>query len=405
MTALALTILGGSSHAAEGPLRLTDAVRIAVERRGEVEAAQARVQAGEARPAIVSALEDPMISPAIDHKPFDMPGADKSLTVEQRFPLAPVRRHRREAALADVVRLRAEAQRTSLGVGLEAASAFLMLHERRRTAELLQEQLRFARDVVIASNARYAGGTAPQSDVLRAEVEVARLEALYRSIAGEIDGAEAMLNASMGNEVDAPVPPLQPFTVERRLPAWSTVKAALLSRPELRAGEAEIARSRAEVKVMRDMYWPMATVRTGVADTMEEGRGAMLMVGISVPIWRSKLRAGVSEARAMQRMAEADLRAMTRMVEGEAAQALSALQAAADRQAALRGDVLPRVRAALDPTISSYAAGRQPLVSVIEAIQALWSVQRDLVEADLQAGLAWARLGRAMGSYEEILEP
>lgn len=329
--AVALTIMGSRSQAAESPLRLTDAVRTAVERRGEVEAAQARIRVGEARPAIVSALEDPEISPSIDHKPFDMAGADKSLSVEQRFPLAPVRRHRREAALADIVRLRAEARRTSLGVGLEAASAFLMLHERRRTAELLQEQLRFARDVITAANARYAGGTAPQSDVLRAEVEVARLEAQSRSVAGEIDGAEAMLNASMGNEVDAPVPPLQPFTVERRLPAWTTVKAALVSRPELLAGQAEIARAEAEVKVMRDMYWPMAMVRTGVADTMAEGRGAMLMVGISVPIWRSKLRAGVSEARAMQQMAEADLRAMTRMVEGEAAQALSELQAAADR--------------------------------------------------------------------------
>jgi outer membrane protein TolC len=395
----------GSGRAADLPLRLADAVRAAFERRAEVDAALARVAAGEARPTIVSALEDPMISPAIDHKPFDMPGVDKSLAVEQRFPLAPVRRHRRESALADVVRLRAEARRSSLGVGLEAATAFLMLQERRRTAELLREQLRFARDVVSAANARYAGGTAPQSDVLRAEVEVARLVALTQSIAGEIGGAEAMLNASMGNEVDAPVPPLLPFTVEKRLPSWTTVKAALATRPELLAGGAEIERARAEVKVMRDMYWPMALVRTGVADTMSEGRGAMLMVGISVPIWRPKLRAGVAEAKAMQRMAESDLRAMTRMIEGEAAQALGELQAAAARQAVLRRDVLPRARAALEPTIAGYAAGRQPLVGVIEAIQALWSVEGDLIEADMRAGLAWVRLGRAMGSYEEMLEP
>jgi hypothetical protein len=41
---------------------------------------------------------------------------------------------------------------------------------------------------------------------------------------------------------------------------------------------------------------------------------------------------------------------------------------------------------------------------VIEAIQALWLVQSDLITADTQLGLAWARLGRAIGSYEAIVE-
>jgi outer membrane protein, heavy metal efflux system len=52
-----------------------------------------------------------------------------------------------------------------------------MLMERRRTDALVAEQLNFAREAVAAANARYASGTAPQSDILRAEVEVARLEA------------------------------------------------------------------------------------------------------------------------------------------------------------------------------------------------------------------------------------
>ena len=35
---------------------------------------------------------------------------------------------------------------------------------------------------------------------------------------------------------------------------------------------------------MRDMYKPMATVRTGPAYTMAEGTGWMAMVGVSLPI-------------------------------------------------------------------------------------------------------------------------
>jgi outer membrane protein TolC len=386
------------------PLSMADVIRIASERRDEIEAARARLRAGEARPAIVAALADPMISPSLDHLPFMMGGADVSVTLEQQVPLSGIRGHRRASALADVDRLRAEANRTTLDVGIEAANAYVMLLERRRTAALVTEQVAFARDVVSAANARYASGTAPQSDVLRAEVEVARLEAAARALVGEVRGAEAMLNTSLALDADLAVPELAAPTLTQPVPSWTVMKSALAARPELEAGRAEIARAEAEVQVMRDMFRPMATIRTGPAYTMAEGRGWMAMVGLSLPIWRGKLRAGVAEAQAMRAMAEADLRAMTRMVEGEAAVAVSQLQAARDRQVALTTDVLPRARMAIEPAVASYASGQLPLVSVIEAIQALWLVQSDLIVADSQLTLAWARLGRAIGSYEAIAQ-
>ena len=345
-----------------------------------------------------------MISPSLDHLPFMLGGADVSVTVEQRIPLSGIRGHRRASALADLDRLRADANRTTLDVGVQAANAFLMLQERRRTAALVAEQIGFARDVVTAANARYAGGTAPQADVLRAEVEVARLEAFAKALVAQVRGAEAMLNASLALDADLPVPALIPLAFALPIPAWAAIKTALTSRPELAAGRAEIARAEAEVQVMRDMYRPMATIRTGPAYTMAEGRGWMAMVGVSLPIWRGKLRAGVAEAQAMRAMSEADLQAMARMIEGDAAVAVNQLQAARDRQAALTSDVLPRARMVIEPAVAGYASGQLPLVSVIEAVQALWLVQSDLIAADTELGLAWARLGRAIGSYEAIIK-
>lgn len=385
------------------PLALADVIALATDRRAEIEAARARVRAAEARPAIVSALPDPMLAPSLDHKPFGMSGADYSVTVEQQFPLSGLRRHRRTAALADVDRLRADTSRSTLDVGLQAASAFLMLLERRRTATLVTEQLAVAREVVTAASARYAGGTAPQSDVLRAELEVARLDALARSLDGAVRGAEAMLNTALGLDATLPVPPLVPVTLDQPPPDWTVVQPALGARPELVAGRAEVARADADIEVMRDMARPMLTIRTGPSSTMLQGRGWMAMVGISLPIWRGKLRAGVAEAEAMRAMADADLRAMTRMLEGDAAAAVSQVRSARDRQIAITTDVLPRARLAIDPAVAGYTAGRLPLVSVLEAIQALWDVQADLIAADTELGLAWARLGRAVGSFEGVL--
>ena len=385
------------------PLSLADVIRLAGERRDEIEAARARTRAGEARPTIVSALADPMLSPSLDHLPFMWGGADVSVTFEQQIPLSGIREHRRASALADLERLRAETSRTSLDVGLQAATAFLMLQERRRTQALVAEQLAFAADVVTAANARYAAGTAPQSDVLRAEVEVARLDAQTRALNGEVRGAEAMLATSLALEADTAVPPLAALTLDRPLPAWPALKAALTTRPELLAGRAEVTRAEAEIEVMRDMFRPMATIRSGPSYTMTDGKGWMAMVGLSLPIWRAKLRAGVAEAQAMRAMSEAELRAMTRMIEGEAAVAVAQVQAAGDRQRALTTNVLPRARLAIDPAVAGYTAGQLPLVSVIEAIQALWLVQGDLIAADVELGLAWTRLGRAIGSYEGVL--
>ena len=213
-----------------------------------------------------------------------------------------------------------------------------------------------------------------------------------------------MLNTSLALDAEGPVPPFATLAFAQPPPPWSAIKTALISRPELVAGRAEIVRADAEVEVMRDMFRPMATIRTGPAYTMAEGRGWMAMVGLSLPIWRDKLHAGVAEAEAMRAMSQADLRAMTRMIEGDAAVAVSQLQASRDRQIALNSDVLPRARMAIEPAVAGYASGQLPLVSVIEAIQALWLVQSDLIAADTQLGLAWARLGRALGSYEAIVQ-
>ena len=91
-----------TTSALPSPLTLSDVIRLAGERRDEIETARARLRAGEQRPTIVSALDDPMFSPSLDHLPFMLGGADVSFAFEQQFPLSGIRGHRRPSALADV---------------------------------------------------------------------------------------------------------------------------------------------------------------------------------------------------------------------------------------------------------------------------------------------------------------
>ena len=83
-----------------------------------------------------------MFSPSLDHLPFMLGGADVSFTFEQQIPLSGIRGHRRASALADIDRLRAEANRATLDVGTgghrlpDAAGASADGSARRRAARV-----------------------------------------------------------------------------------------------------------------------------------------------------------------------------------------------------------------------------------------------------------------------------
>lgn len=385
-------------HALPTPLRVTDAVQRARPRRPEVVAARARARAAAERPAIVSSLDDPEVSASIDHLPFMGGGADVSLAIEQRFSLSGVRGSRRRAAESGARRELAVVERTGLDVELEAASAFWMLAELRERARLVADQHALADQMVVAATARLSTGAGMQADVLRAQLEVDRLAGEQLATAADVRAAEAMLNTALARSIDAPIPELD-ITVEdaEPPPAATLASTALAKRPELLAGRAEIARSEAEVSVMQSMYAPMAMVRTGPSYTMADGTGWMVMVGVSIPLWRDRLRAGVNEARAMADMAGAELEAMQRMIRGEAAAARERVAAARERYLALRDSIVPRARQAIASTLTAYATNQAPLVSVVEVAQALWETQRELAMARADLGIAWARLHRTTG--------
>lgn len=399
---IALQLLAGESLAQEAaplpsPLSLETALHVARERRAEITAARAGAQAAEQGPAIVYPLEDPALLPSIDHLPVLTPGVNASVSVEQRFPLSRLRRYRRDAATAVRDRTRTEIARTSLDIELDAATAFFILWERREMARIVDEQLELSRELAVAANARYGAATGTQSDVLRAEIEVSRLEMQRRVLDSEIDAAEAMLRATLGCPPETAVPALASWAAPAALSSATTaIATAYEHRPELAAGQADIRGAEADVRAMRSMYVPMAMLRTGAATTMVGGPGVMLMFGITLPR-RNRVRAQVREAEAMTAMARSELAAMQRMIEGEVASAQALVLAANTRVTALRDEVVPRAERTVAPTLASYAAGQLPLVSVVEAVRALWTVQAELISAQMELGIAWARLRRVTG--------
>ncbi|HEX2733936.1 MAG TPA: TolC family protein [Polyangiaceae bacterium] len=385
------------------PLTLSVARRFASSHRLEIVAARAQVRATSERPRIVSVLPDPVIFTSIDHVPFMFDGVDASIGVEQSFPLSHVLSNRRRAAEASVGIARAESDRTKLDVELEAADAFLMLLRQRQLIRILADQSALAEQLRATTQARYASGTGTASDLLRAETDVARLQGELQAAGHEEKAKQAMLNTSLGLNAELPVPMLLTVSAQQPTQSWLEVSSrAAHDRPELAAARAQVARSEADVSVMKSMYAPMAMLRTGPAYTMAEGPGWMLMFGVSIPIWRSGLDAGVREANAMVAMGNAELGAMRRMVEGEVADAFHSLESARARLVTLREEVVPRATRAIEATLADYAAGTAPLINVLDAEQALWMVQLELVDAEFNFASRQVLLDRATARMESV---
>jgi outer membrane protein TolC len=389
LAAPASVALAASTEVLPEPLDVPAVVRLARERRAEVLAARYRAAAASERPKIVSALPDPMLMVSMDHLPIPIMGIDGSITVQQDFPLSGILGARRRAAEAEAQRERFDSKRTELDVELEAIEAFYMLAERRDTRAVLEEQVALVSQLATIARAHLAAGHGMQADVLRLDNERARVEAEQAAMLSEIRASEAMLNASLARAESASVPDLAwREDLTEPLPTEALAAHALASRPELASARAECSRAVAEVDAMRSMYAPMAFVRAGPSYTMLEGGGVMAMVGVTVPVWREKLSAGVSEARAMEAMTAADLSAMQRMVLGRVASARATVIAERARLIALTNDILPRAGLVVESATGSFGAGQGPMVAVLDAT-------RDLRDVRMEEIMARGRLGRA----------
>lgn len=380
------------------PLKPDDVLVWARDHRAEIVAAQAKATAATQTPKVVSALPDPMVMASVDHLPFRLDGVNWSVLVQQDFPLGGVLGARGRGAEAEAKVASADVSRVVLDVQYQALGAYLMWIELRRTATVVEDQIAIAKQVVETTKIRLTVSNAAAGDVLRAQTDLAKLEGEQTALAAELSSARSMLNATLGRPLDAEIPAPELTLPENEPPATaSLVRLAVDKRPELAAMKARVEVAEARVDEMKSMYKPMAFLRGGYSQTMTDGPGGMLMIGVSIPIWREKLSAGVSEATSMKSMAESDVSAMSKMIEGEVGAARDQVVAERVRLATTRDKVLPLAKQSLSLTIASYGTGQVPLVSVLDAARMWRETRMEEVVAELKVATAWARLGRTIG--------
>ena len=297
---------------------------------------------------------------------------------------------------------RSDAGETEWMIRADVGMAFYDLYAADRQIEVMAKTLRLLEDFERVARAMYGAGLGRQSDVLSANVEIARMEADIARMKAMRKVAAARLNGLLDWPAETPVPspvlPELPATV----PAQDTLRSwAEETRPMLEKVKTGVERADARVALARRELWPDFTVglQYGQRDLgMGTERMGGAMVGFSIPIFAAgrqlKMR---DEATAMRRMATADLADMRASVDAEIGALLAELERARTLIDLYETTVIPQAEANVESSFSSYRVGSVDFMTLVDAQMTLNQYEQENYELLAAYGTAVSRLEAAVG--------
>jgi outer membrane protein TolC len=364
------------------PLRLDDLIRMVRDRSPRVRAAQEQVEATRSREPGSGLLPDPtlqigVMNLALPEFSASMP-ASMAPTIQamQRFPIAGKLSLREEVARQSTAIDLAASEEVWWEVRTEVATAFYRIYQVDRQIEVMEGTLGLLQDFEAIARSMYAAVTGRQADVLRANVEVARMEAeIERRTAVRI-GTASRLNALLDLPADTPVgaPILDPFPATVPGPP-ALRESALDSRPVLAQFQAELDRAGTRKDLAKKDIWPDLTVgfQYGLG-RMAGDRKSMggASVGFSIPLYAGKRQFKArDEAAAIEGMVKARFDNTLALIDARVGELLANLEQARTLIRLYREEILPQARATVESSLSSYRVGAVDFMTLVDAQMAV----------------------------------
>jgi outer membrane protein TolC len=297
---------------------------------------------------------------------------------------------------------RANAEETAWMIRTEVAMAFYDLYAADRQSEVMRRTLRLLEDFEGVARAMYGAGTGRQSDVLRANVEIARMEAEIARMTAMREVAAARLNGLLVRPAETPVPsPVLP-DLPAAIPARDTLRSwADETRPMLLQARTAVERAGAARDLARRELWPDLAlgVQYGQRDAgMGLERMGSFMVGFSLPVFagRRQLRMR-DEAAAMQRMSVADLSETRADIDARIGELLAELDRARTLVDLYESTVIPQAEANVESSYSSYRVGSVDFMTLVDARMTVNQYEQEYHQLLADYGIGVAELEAVVG--------
>jgi outer membrane protein TolC len=401
----------GRAQARSG-LGLGDVYRIAT-KAPKVTAAAALADAAQARISSARRLPDPELQLGFMNRslPSLAPMDPLGMTQIQLMQMLPVPGKLGLAgriASANAAAAKARAVDALWDIRAKAAMTFYDLYAVGAQLEIARETKRILQDVAKISQTMYSVGDAKQADVLRAQVEVARMTEDITRMESMRTTMAARLAAILDIENDTAPSTIRFPILPDTLPSLDALVAeANRNRPMITAGEQEVRAAESGEKLARKEIWP--DLQAGVQYGWRRGdmgseRMGSLMLGATIPVYaRSRQLKMRDEANAMRVMAAADLAAMRAETRGR----IAGLYADFTRSRNLRQlyvtTVLPQAEGTVTASLAAYRAGSIDFMTLLDNQMVLNRYRQEAITLEADQGKAIAELEMLLG--RELFDP
>jgi outer membrane protein, heavy metal efflux system len=404
MEAIAATVL-------DSPLELPALIEEALAQNPALHAARKQWEATREQIEQATVLPDPTFGVQLWNFPQNgnlatSPGRTQNTiyTLAQRFPFPgklPLKGEvaGRTAAISEqTLRLQ---ERELIG---RVKHTYVELFFTHKDLEIHHEHVDLLKQLFDTAKSRFRAGQGSQVDVLKAQVELSNLYQRLPVLDQQRRVAAAKLNTLLNRD------PRGSFGIPHEPPATMPSQSledlerlALSSRPELKAAELAIEKSRHAQAYAERQYYPDFEVGVQRFQNFQavDGFGAIATVNIPFSFWtKRKYDAGVREAKASAAAARAEhhnWQNVTRFQITELAAKMQAQQQVADLY---RTTILPQAEQHFEAARAAYRTGRTGFLDVLEAERAVLEFRRAyyraLVEREVQAATLEQVVGNAL---------
>ena len=307
--------------------------------------------------------------------------------IMQVFPWFGKIEARTDAAAANAKAARKQYEARKLKLFFDVKDAFYEYAYLARAVEIARENLELVKGFEEVARIKYVAVTATHPDIIRAQVELAKIEDVLKSLEDFREPIVARLNAVLNRRSFEmlPWPRKEDF---RKAEVDRPQMIALLRQknPELAALEFNVEAAKHRVELAKKKFWPdigvgLDWIQTGGArgaGVSDSGKDpVILMFSMNLPIWRDSYKAAHRQAKANVRKTAQQKRQAENTLIARAEAVLYDFDDS-DRKIKLYGDILvPRAEDLLEASETAYKGGTVDFLSLIDA-------QRTLLEFQLR---------------------
>jgi len=388
-------------------LSVDDAVAEALQANPEIRAAVRRLSLAQLKSTTARSLDDPMLmvrdwdTPL--RQPWDLNQAQLMFMLQQSFPNRQKRDFRARLAGDDANVASSELESIRQEVTDEVRKACTDLMRNADEMKLHDREESLLKEALAAALAEYTTGKVSQSEVLRAQMAMTRLNEHHIMLEQERDDARARLNVLLGRSPDEVVEITESYAGPVALPPIEELEhVAIENRPELAALRKQIAKSKDQGQLTRLGMKPDFTVGLGymLMPTGSTSRNAyMAELAVNLPWLNRGLHEGEAKlADAATDVSQAELDGRTSIVFLEIRQAQIEVLASQKRVKLYRDTLLPQAEAAFKSSTAAYQNNRAEFSNLIDSQNLLLEIQTAYYEASAATDTGIAQLERAIGA-------